>query len=215
MIDRKELKALAEDYLDQCGDEYKIYASPHVWYLNVPRFIMGHLKLQMQLARLSPDGKGILGATTFRDSEIVVYDVRGNCGPKIFCRNTVIADPRLTKSTFPGKASGRYNFTVMHEAAHHIIADAGLMKIIPAVQMRDPGEKQQEEETKADILASYLLMPDRVLEYLIAIFPMWIPLPCMPPSRISAAKAVKIFVFSVLLESMISISEWKAAMIPL
>jgi len=118
------------------------------------------LKLNIEYHYLSITG-AILGVTAKNNYKVTVFDSGSEGEPVILWKNTVFLDSYLKSEEC---VVGRHNFTLMHEACHHI-----LWKLFPSQQ--DPAAASRlyycyatqkavtGEERITNALASAILMP--------------------------------------------------------
>ena len=163
-LSKSDLERISERVLtaywkmpDAAGEDWKV--NPDL----LTRSLLG-LKMKYRTLSLTRE---LLGLTSFTEMELILpdSDTRGPCaldGKTVVIENALHTDPRQ---------QGRRNFTVAHEASHHILKMlfprdyAAGMAARMVYAYRDPALKKRGtephnwEEWQMDVLSSYLLMP--------------------------------------------------------
>lgn len=137
-------------------------------YRMAPKLLLTEvLKLKLDYRHLSSD-RQTLGITTMQSVEIELPDSRDG-GLYEFDGKTVLIEEDLQA---PGAVPGRLNFTITHEACHHILymlfpSDYGSItkeRKVLHYRLSNHGKSAVDwEEWQTDTLASALLMPSDLL----------------------------------------------------
>ena len=141
-------------------------AGEEEWRVNPDLLVRSLLGLTMKYRTLSHKGD-VLGLTSFTDMELILPD-SDTRGPCTLDGKTVVIERFLQESP---RLAGRRNFTVAHEASHHILkllyprdyaSGAAARTVytyrVPTLKKRGTGGSNW-EEWQMDVLSSYLLMP--------------------------------------------------------
>lgn len=148
-------------YYPQCGT-LPVPIDPS----EVASLVMG---LNISYYPLSEDGT-ILGMACFQNTEIGVRDSFGTHIIKLTGRDIVI-DSSLRKDQ-----SGRRNFTIAHELAHHVLVRLypddyqELLDCRKHVLYRGSRDPSDWDEWQADVMAAAILMPPETVLYCMYLF---------------------------------------------
>ena len=137
------------------------------WYVDPDVLLKSLLGLKIDYRTLSEDGL-TLGITSFAEVRVELPD----CAPgELYCLDgkTVLIEKELQRE---GSNFGRRNFTLTHEASHHILnmlfpgEYSGGSKVRQAIKYRITAPKSPIawEEWQMDVLSSYLLMPSTLVK---------------------------------------------------
>lgn len=125
--------------------------------IRLAKEIMG---LDVRYMQLSADGS-ILGMACFQDTELVLNLSDGNQLKLLLSGNDILLD----ESLLDVNKTGRHNFTVAHEVAHHILVRRfpqdyqELLSCRSHVLYRRTSQSQCWEEWQADTLGAAIVMP--------------------------------------------------------
>ncbi|MCQ2433461.1 MAG: ImmA/IrrE family metallo-endopeptidase [Clostridia bacterium] len=158
-LSRNDLEKIADRYIREYYERMEISESSLLPVL--PEFFAEDiLNLTVVFLPLSDDGS-ILGVSSFEDFEFAIVDDSGYTETRDLSEWEIAID----KGLLSPEQSGRCNFTIMHEAAHHI-----LRRLFPQdyqvkqIFYRDQRSPQDWIEWQADTLAACLLMPPKLME---------------------------------------------------
>ena len=114
--------------------------------------------LSVEHFHLSQDGS-VLGLTSPMEVGVEVFDDQMESVIYFLDGRTILMEKELLSDKFP---LGRYNFTVMHELAHHLLfsLDANPARLRNLTARSD---ERDWPEWQADTLASVLLMPEKLV----------------------------------------------------
>ena len=158
-LSRADLSRIAGKYIDQYYTRFEISKddpSP----INLEQFASSVLGLNVKMLPLCSDGS-ILGLTVFQKCRFTVILGDGTKLVEVFMPRDVVIDSALAADS----CTGCRNFTIAHEAAHHILADLFPNDYGKAVMCRghiayrERNGQPSWEEWQANTLAAELLMP--------------------------------------------------------
>jgi len=161
-MSRNELLHLSERIFERY-EEKTMRKVARKTYINPTEFIKETMGLKIFYYKLSYDGS-ILGLTSTIPQVVGIINEKGEAEPFELDGNTILIDASLLMTT----KEGQRNYTIMHEYAHQI-----LNRMYPSEDVeicifrsrRHPITKNEDwKEWQADVLASYLLLPDLQLE---------------------------------------------------
>lgn len=129
------------------------------------------LGLEISYLPLSDDGS-ILGVACFQETALQVYEDDGTSYQVRLTGRDIVIDSSLLDE---GK-TGRRNFTVSHELAHHILVRLypddyrNLLNCRKHVLYRDAERHDEWEEWQANVLGACILMPAATIRYCMYMF---------------------------------------------
>ena len=158
-LSRADLSRIAGKYIDQYYTRFGISKNaPEP--IDPERLASAVLGLNVKMLPLCSDGS-VLGLTVFQRCGFTVTLGDGTKLVEIFMPRDVVIDSALAAD----RCTGCRNFTIAHEAAHHILADlfpndyGKAVKCRGHIAYRERNGKPSWEEWQADTLAAELLMP--------------------------------------------------------
>lgn len=127
--------------------------------------------LEVSYLPLSADGS-VLGLACFRDTVLQIQDHEGEpFQVELTAQDIVIEDSLLGEGY-----TGRHNFTVAHELAHHILVQLypedyrHLLDYRTHILYRRRSQTRDWEEWQADTIAAAIIMPKETLRYCMYVF---------------------------------------------
>ena len=158
-LSRAELSRIAGKYIDQYYTRFGISKdAPEP--IDPERLASAVLGLNVKMLPLCSDGS-VLGLTVFQRCGFTVTLGDGTKLVEIFMPKDVVIDSALAADS----CTGCRNFTIAHEAAHHILADqfpndyGKAVKCRGHIAYRERNGQPSWEEWQANTLAAELLMP--------------------------------------------------------
>ena len=158
-LSRADLSRIAGKYIDQYYTRFRISKdAPEP--IDPERLASAVLGLNVKMLPLCSDGS-ILGLTVFQRCGFTVTLGDGTKLVEIFMPRDVVIDSALAAD----RCTGCRNFTIAHEAAHHILADlfpndyGKAVKCRGHIAYRERNGQPSWEEWQANTLAAELLMP--------------------------------------------------------
>ena len=158
-LSRADLSRIAGKYIDQYYTRFGISKdAPEP--IDPERLASAVLGLNVKMLPLCSDGS-ILGLTVFQRCGFTVTLGDGTKLVEIFMPRDVVIDSALAAD----RCTGCRNFTIAHEAAHHILADlfpndyGKAVKCRGHIAYRERNGQPSWEEWQANTLAAELLMP--------------------------------------------------------
>ena len=158
-LSRADLSRIAGKYIDQYYTRFGISKNaPEP--IDPERLASAVLGLNVKMLPLCSDGS-ILGLTVFQRCGFTVTLGDGTKLVEIFMPKDVVIDSALAADN----CTGCRNFTIAHEAAHHILADlfpndyGKAVKCRGHIAYRERNGQPSWEEWQANTLAAELLMP--------------------------------------------------------
>ena len=158
-LSRADLSRIAGKYIDQYYTRFGISKNaPEP--IDPERLASAVLGLNVKMLPLCSDGS-ILGLTVFQRCGFTVTLGDGTKLVEIFMPRDVVIDSALAAD----RCTGCRNFTIAHEAAHHILADlfpndyGKAVKCRGHIAYRERNGQPSWEEWQANTLAAELLMP--------------------------------------------------------
>ena len=127
--------------------------------------------LETHYLPLSDDGS-ILGVACFQETALEVVDEDGATYQMQFTGRDIVIDSSLLDD---GK-TGRHNFTVAHELAHHVLVRLypdeykDLINCRKRILYRDEKRQNDWVEWQANVLGACILMPARTIRYCMYMF---------------------------------------------
>ena len=158
-LSRADLSHIAGKYIDQYYTRFGI-SKDDPEPIDPERLASSVLGLNVKMLPLCSDGS-ILGLTVFQKCGFTVTLGDGTKLVEVFMPKDVVIDSALAADS----CTGCRNFTIAHEAAHHILADqfpndyGKAVKCRGHISYRERNGKPSWEEWQADTLAAELLMP--------------------------------------------------------
>ena len=158
-LSRADLSRIAGKYIDQYYTRFGISKNaPEP--IDPERLASAVLGLNVKMLPLCSDGS-VLGLTVFQRCGFTVTLGDGTKLVEIFMPKDVVIDSALAADS----CTGCRNFTIAHEAAHHILADlfpndyGKAVKCRGHIAYRERNGQPSWEEWQANTLAAELLMP--------------------------------------------------------
>ena len=158
-LSRADLSRIAGKYIDQYYTRFGISKdAPEP--IDPERLASAVLGLNVKMLPLCSDGS-VLGLTVFQRCGFTVTLGDGTKLVEIFMPRDVVIDSALAAD----RCTGCRNFTIAHEAAHHILADlfpndyGKAVKCRGHIAYRERNGQPSWEEWQANTLAAELLMP--------------------------------------------------------
>ena len=158
-LSRADLSRIAGKYIDQYYTRFGISKNaPEP--IDPERLASAVLGLNVKMLPLCSDGS-VLGLTVFQRCGFTVTLGDGTKLVEIFMPRDVVIDSALAAD----RCTGCRNFTIAHEAAHHILADlfpndyGKAVKCRGHIAYRERNGQPSWEEWQANTLAAELLMP--------------------------------------------------------
>ena len=158
-LSRADLSRIAGKYIDQYYTSFGISKNaPEP--IDPERLASAVLGLNVKMLPLCSDGS-VLGLTVFQRCGFTVTLGDGTKLVEIFMPRDVVIDSALAAD----RCTGCRNFTIAHEAAHHILADlfpndyGKAVKCRGHIAYRERNGQPSWEEWQANTLAAELLMP--------------------------------------------------------
>ena len=158
-LSRADLSRIAGKYIDQYYTRFGISKdAPEP--IDPERLASAVLGLNVKMLPLCSDGS-VLGLTVFQRCGFTVTLGDGTKLVEIFMPKDVVIDSALAADS----CTGCRNFTIAHEAAHHILADlfpndyGKAVKCRGHIAYRERNGQPSWEEWQANTLAAELLMP--------------------------------------------------------
>ena len=158
-LSRADLSHIAGKYIDQYYTRFGISKdAPEP--IDPERLASSVLGLNVKMLPLCSDGS-ILGLTVFQKCGFTVTLGDGTKLVEVFMPKDVVIDSALASDS----CTGCRNFTIAHEAAHHILADlfpndyGKAVKCRGHIAYRERNGQPSWEEWQANTLAAELLMP--------------------------------------------------------
>ena len=158
-LSRADLSHIAGKYIDQYYTRFGI-SKDDPEPIDPERLASSVLGLNVKMLPLCSDGS-ILGLTVFQKCGFTVTLGDGTKLVEVFMPKDVVIDSALASDS----CTGCRNFTIAHEAAHHILADqfpndyGKAVKCRGHIAYRERNGQPSWEEWQANTLAAELLMP--------------------------------------------------------
>ena len=158
-LSRADLSHIAGKYIDQYYTRFGI-SKDDPEPIDPERLASSVLGLNVKMLPLCSDGS-ILGLTVFQKCGFTVTLGDGTKLVEVFMPKDVVIDSALASD----RCTGCRNFTIAHEAAHHILADlfpndyGKAVKCRGHIAYRERNGQPSWEEWQANTLAAELLMP--------------------------------------------------------
>ena len=158
-LSRAALSRIAGKYIDQYYTRFRI-SKDALEPIDPERLASAVLGLNVKMLPLCSDGS-ILGLTVFQRCGFTVTLGDGTKLVEMFMPKDVVIDSALAADN----CTGCRNFTIAHEAAHHILADlfpndyGKAVKCRGHIAYRERNGQPSWEEWQANTLAAELLMP--------------------------------------------------------
>lgn len=158
-LSRADLSRIAGKYIDQYYTRFGIRKdAPEP--IDPERLASAVLGLNVKMLPLCSDGS-ILGLTVFQKCSFTVIFGDGTKLVDVFMSRDIVIDSALAADS----CTGCRNFTIAHEAAHHILFDlfpndyGKAVKCRGHIAYRERNGQPSWEEWQANTLAAELLMP--------------------------------------------------------
>lgn len=175
LVSAKRLEEHAVDILEDYQPNLLVEPQP----LNIELFAEQYLNACLEIRQITPN-RAILGVTVFNGGLVPVYDsFKGTLVPLEVPERTIMIEQGIINT----RESGRFNFTLAHEAAGHLACHsdvnistgaicrqergAVVFMCRPEVASYSPGFKRTPEEWlewQADYMAGAILMPAVTVE---------------------------------------------------
>ena len=161
-MSRTNLKDLSNRIFERYEEKTFKYMSRKT-YINPSQFVKETMGLSIFYYKLSFDGS-ILGLTSTIPQIVGVINREGDPEPFELDGNTILLDSSLLMTVNEGVR----NFTIMHEFAHQILnrmyPDDDVELCVYRNRKNAITKAEDWKEWQADVLASYLLLPDCLLD---------------------------------------------------
>lgn len=165
-LSRNDLEAISQRVLRAYWKIPEANETP--WYVDPDLLLSSLLGLKIQYRHLSDDGL-TLGMTSFEKVEV---ELPGSAGVELLLLDgkTVLIEQDLQDNP---NSFGRRNFTLSHEASHHILnllfpgdySGGNKARSVLRYRLTDRTTPCNWEEWQMDVLASCILMPESLIKY--------------------------------------------------